>query len=146
MRGIDSDRGSRSPELFLLNDGAVSTLLKELTQQRLSGYYFLPSVYDSEDDLGYVVLLREVKHLSRSAAAAIAAGIDRTEVSDRNGSLDLDFGIESFAMPIGEISSPAIEHILQTFAQLFGRIGLDDLSTDFLHAIWSRRPVLGRKA
>jgi len=38
----------------------------------------------------------------------------------------IDFTLTDFAMPIGEIVSPYVEHLLQTFSHLFGRIGLPD--------------------
>ena len=38
----------------------------------------------------------------------------------------LVIGHDDLAMPVIEIGSPTIEHILQSFSQLFGRIGVED--------------------
>lgn len=126
--------------LYAINEKQSSSLLKELVQQKITGFYFLPSVYDSNDDVGYVINLREVRHISRMAAQKIADGLDASEGRAFCAENGLSFEVEDFAMPIGELSSPAVEHVLQTFSNLFGRIGLDDPPKSYVEQICARRP------
>jgi hypothetical protein len=124
-------------------------LLKELTQQRLNGYYFLPSIIPDQEAPGHVVLLRQVQHIPRDLAARIGSGLseeiyaldckERAEFSDR-----LSYAVEKFAMPIGALSSPHVEHLMQVFSTLFVRIGLPDLDSTYLDSIWGNQPSVGR--
>lgn len=134
------NRSNNSADLYKCNEKMSSSLLGDLSAQKISGFYFLPSVYDSNDDAGYVLLLREVSHLSRQAALAVASGFDGTKQPELGAQYGLNFDFEPFSMPIGEVPSPNVEHILQAFAQLFGRIGLADLPRDYLNKIVARRP------
>jgi hypothetical protein len=125
--------------LWSLNDKESSKLLKDLAQQRLTGHYFLQSIEERGDQAGYVILLREVRSLPSSIATKIAQGLDVTGAS-QSETTHLSFTQESFAMPIGELLSPAVEHVLQSFSSLFGRIGLDDLDDRYITEIAQRRP------
>lgn len=81
---------------------------------------------------GYVALLREVKHIPRELALAIASGLDadaylalqqqQPECAGR-----LAVGKDDFSLPLGILRSPDIEHLMQEFSWLFGRIGIEDL-------------------
>src|SRR6266496_520959 len=44
----------------------------DLTKQALNGYYFLPQIEPGGDSLGYVVLLREVRHIPRVLSQHVA--------------------------------------------------------------------------
>ena len=115
-------------------------MLRELVLQRLNGYYFLQSVEDDGDEQGYVIVLREVNNLTRRLAQKIANGLDKDEAKSIPESTVLNFGNELFAMPIGELKSPVVEHVLQIFSNLFGRIGVDDPPKAYLDSISTRRP------
>jgi hypothetical protein len=139
-----SNRSTVSADLISEYDGIVRNCIKELMQHRMTGYYFLPNIVPDEPETGFVVLLREVTHLPRQLARLIAAGVDMTDqafVDNKSWLAYVDFVSESFAMPIGEIKSPQIEHLMQTFAQLFGRIGLPDLKKDLIDRISDIRPL-----
>lgn len=121
------------------------TMLKELAQNRLTGYYFLQSISDDGEGTGFVALMREVSRLPRELARRIAAGLEPTDkcfTTNHAWSTYVSFEHEPFAMPIGEIPSPAIEHLLQSFSTLFGRIGLDDIEASYLAKIVERRPTV----
>lgn len=118
-------------------------MLKELVLNRLSGYYFLPRAYEDEHPTGYVVLMREVAHLPRALATKISRGLsegDACFTTYPSWTHHLSFRHEDFAMPIGEMPSPEIEHVLQSFSFLFGRIGLPDPDTGYLADVCARRP------
>ena len=116
-------------DMFDQCDALARNVVRELIHHKLSGYYFLPKVEHGSEETGFVALLREVNHLPRQLALLIAGGFDATshEFSQHPEWLTyIDFTLTDFAMPIGEIVSPYVEHLLQTFSHLFGRIGLPD--------------------
>jgi hypothetical protein len=117
--------------------------VRELANHKLAGYYFLPKLETDGNETGFVALLREVNHLPRKLARLIAGGLDATSegLSDQSHWLALvDFTHSDFAMPVGEITSPQVEHLLQTFSHLFGRIGLPDPERAKVDAFCAIRP------
>ena len=121
---------------------ANGSLLVECLQQRLAGYYFLPTIECSTaaGNAGYVVLLREVRHLPRVLAESIASGLDlegyeRLCANDKNCIGKLRIGPNDFTMPLGVLRSPEIEHLMQEFSLLFGRIGVDDLDPTYVRSL-----------
>ncbi|WP_156115946.1 hypothetical protein [Bosea sp. UNC402CLCol] len=135
-----SEDKSRCSELYSINEKLSSNLLKELIHQKLSGLYFLSSIEFDGDSTGYVILLREVQSIPRTLAQLIASGLDRDEASSMPYHRMISFDHAPFAMPIGELKSPAVEHVLQTFSTLFGRIGLDDPPKSYVEEMCTRRP------
>jgi hypothetical protein len=124
-------------------------LMKEITQQRLNGYYFLPSTTPQQEAAGHVVLLRQVQHIPRDLAARVGGGLSEDEylVACRETATTpdrLSFKAEKFAMPIGSLPSPHIEHLMQAFSVLFVRIGLPDLDPNYLDSIWDTQPSVER--
>lgn len=120
-----------------------SGLLKDLINQRLTGYYFLPSVEHKGKEEGHVVLLREIRHLPSALATLIAAGTELAEV--QNAKTEpyehagcMDFAIDDFSCPVGQIDSPHIEHVMQVFSTLFARIGLPDPKADLHNDLWAQ--------
>ena len=112
---------------WLLNvyDKEVGDLVKNLVNNKIASYYFLPNVTEDDDKEGHVVLLRESAFLPRRIASAIANGVERPISKNAEIESYLSFKFDDFAMPVGIIPSPNIEHLLQTFSHLFGRIGVD---------------------
>ena len=118
-------------EISSLSKKTAEKLVKELWSNQIAGYYFLSHIGETEhpSSSGYVVLLREVHHVSRSLAIAIASG-----VSAESGTFDAlpsqvcDFSVFDFACPTAKLKSPWIEHLMQQFSLLFSRIGLPDPS------------------
>lgn len=118
-------------------------LFDDLLKGRLTGFYFLPAVEFNGPDDGFVVLLREVRHLPRMVARAVGAGaaIPLNEPDVAALSPHLSFSPVDFAMPIGQLPSPLIEHVMQSFTMLFSRIGLDDLPAPYLSGVWGRLAI-----
>ncbi|WP_370155337.1 hypothetical protein [Bradyrhizobium ottawaense] len=130
-------------DLFEHCETIVQNLVKELIHHRLAGYYFLPRLEADSEDTGFVILLREVSHLPRDLARLIATGLDATNalLPTRSHWLAyIDFTLSDFAMPVGELTSPQVEHLLQTFSHLFGRIGLPDPDNAKVEALCAVRP------
>lgn len=118
----------------------IENLVRRLSRHEVLGHYFLEKIAEGDDTAkGYVCLLREVVTLPRSIAERIGKGLDRNTYKDlcvgdtvSNG---LTIGQDDLSMPIIEIGSPTIEHILQSFAQLFGRIGVADPADEVIGGI-----------
>lgn len=125
------------------------TLIKELAAQKLNGYYFLETVTSENKPTGYIVLLREVRHIPRELAYWIANGLSKSEYEAayaQNKELfgRLSFCEEEVSMPMGLLQSPDIEHLMQVFSFLFSRIGLPDLDPKYVNEIWERQPSVER--
>lgn len=116
----------------------VSTLVRELINNKVPSFYYLPSVTEENENVGYVILLRESAFLPRQIAKEVACGVDRPVIKNSVLEVNLSFLHDDFAMPVGQIPSPHIEHILQTFSYMFGRIGLQDYDESLVSEICSR--------
>ena len=117
----------------------IEEIVKRLSRHLLSGYYFLERVDANEKESpGYVCLLREVASVPRTVAQSIGRGLSLSQYQDEfptERQLALSFEHDDLAMPVSEISSPTIEHILQMFAFLFTRIGIEDPVEKVIDAI-----------
>ena len=130
-------------DLFDRCEPFARTVVKELIHHKHAGYYFLPRIEAGSEDSGFIALLREVNHLPRELARLIAIGMDASNSnlsSNPHWLTYVDFTASDFAMPIGEIKSPEVEHLLQTFSHLFGRIGLPDPDKAKVEALCEVRP------
>ena len=121
--------------------GLRRALLKELVTQKLTGYYFLRFISPDLRDSGYVIIMREIRHLPKAIADLVAAGavieeIEAANIEPYEHQSCLDFGTEDFAYPIGQIDSPYVEHVMQNFSMLFARIGLPDFDAGLYEGLW----------
>lgn len=134
---------------FSAFDNLKSAVIEELVRHKLAGYYFLPCVYPNDQCHGYVALLREATFVPRNLASFIARGVDKHTIeSDHLAGTSncLNFTVDDFSMPISQIPSPEIEHILQSFSMMFGRIGLDDPDPGLINDLRTRVPERARAA
>lgn len=142
---IGSSNDSRRFVMLANNHGSHrDTLISELTNQRLNGYYFLPCVEHNGSDSGYVIRLREVQRIPRVFAEKIAIGLSREDyvtlsTDDPRLNGPFNFSRAELAMPVGCISSPILEHIMQSFSSLFCRIGLPDLDPKYIATLWEKQ-------
>ncbi|WP_132311063.1 hypothetical protein [Martelella mediterranea] len=119
----------------------VEALVRQLSRHQVLGHYFLEKISEEEDGsaTGYVCLLREVITLPRSVAERLGRGLDQGTYQSICAGEVFENGLciqkNDLAMPVVEIGSPTIEHILQSFAQLFGRIGVADPVEDVIGGI-----------
>jgi hypothetical protein len=146
--GLSSKLGKGQLRAIIDSYSGISrALIMELTSNALNGFYFLPRIAPDGDDLGYVVILREVRHLPRTLARLVAQGLSQAGYEDLcKLKLDLSerlrFAATDFAMPIGLLASPAIEHLVQVFSLLFSRIGLEDMDGSYRESLLMRQPIL----
>jgi len=118
----------------------VENLVRRLSRHDVLGHYFLERILDDGDhSKGYVCLLREVVTLPRNVAERIGKGLDQATYHSICSEMVFGSGLsiapDDLAMPVVEIGSPTIEHILQSFSQLFGRIGVADPVKDVIEGI-----------
>lgn len=107
----------------------VEKLTKELIQQKLGEYYFLNQldVLSKESKTGGVVLLRHMQTIDSEAMSLIVGGVLKEDFSKYSLlQRALTFDHEPICMVTGVLRSPDIEHLMQSFASLFVRIGLVD--------------------
>lgn len=116
-------------EIAKYNEKCCEKILKELWSNQLSGYYYLSSIGNTEysSTSGYVILLREVRHIPKIMAEKISCGIFLEE-EDINILAQSNFNkaVFDFVSITGVLKSPWIEHLLQNFSIMFSRIGLPD--------------------
>ncbi|WP_408951128.1 hypothetical protein [Lysobacter sp. Hz 25] len=108
---------------------SLSSVVSDLLSHKLTSHYYLESIgnlTESKSDLGYVATLREVRYLPRDIALALADGIIRESAPNPHYS-QLNFNCFDFAYPIAQLDSPWVEHFMQAFCTMFGRIGLTDI-------------------
>lgn len=131
-------------DMFATSEQTVTKVIAELIHQKLAGYYFLSRLEVGADETGFVVLLREVNHLPRPLALLIAGGMEAEHeelMAHKEWLANVDFKHADFAMPVSEITSPSVEHLLQTFSHLFGRIGLPDPQKTLVDSLCGVRPL-----
>lgn len=121
---------------------SVESVVKDLISHKLAGYYFLPSLgglTENPSQKGYVVLLREVHHMSREGVSRLAEGISK-DAATTPPTQGLCFDCFDFIYPVAELVSPWTEHLMQSFCNLFGRIGVADIDKKVLTQILGDLP------
>ncbi len=124
--------------LFASKTSIIQSVATELISHKQSGYYFLPDIgqlTEHPSSHGYVVILREVRTIYRETVQLVIEGLSKDKVDPEKKTTGLSFDIFDFAYPIAELRSPWIEHLLQAFCTMFGRIGVDDIDRSMAAAI-----------
>jgi hypothetical protein len=106
----------------------INAVIKDLLSHKMAGYYYIPDfekLTENASQLGYVVLLREVHHLNKGAVKPLINGITKRDIGTPPQGLCFD--CFDFVYPVAEIQSPWVEHLMQAFCTLFGRIGITDI-------------------
>lgn len=119
----------------------IRQLVKDLFDHKVLGYYFLERLYPNVEAEGFVCLLREGSSLPKEIAEELANGLSAERWSElahqglqgRFEFLDLDL-----AGPVTQLGSPTIEHVMQSYANLFGRIGIADPRAEDLDLVINR--------
>lgn len=104
--------------------------VKEIIENKVLEYYFI------DDVPGYgscVINLRDVSHLDSAVASQISRGIEFDALSGEQKQAIRAINAKTvggMAYLVGSVRSPFIELIMQRFADLFTRIGVDDPCAD----------------
>lgn len=116
-------------ELKVLYDNERKSIIKKLFNNSYEAYYYLENIDYNEQQQknrkNYVVLLTEVFSLPLSIKKEIENGIDLKKKSD----LQVFFGNDREVFPLSTLRSPYIEHLIQSFVNLF-RVGIDRADTE----------------
>jgi hypothetical protein len=130
----------------------IETEANLLLKGKVQDFYFLDDVEgirgstQNHQTSGFVVLLRDVRSISRELAFSIAVGIDEHQldllkINDQTAH-QLVLDEDGYAYPTGELLSPFIEQLLQNFSILFGRIGTKDVPNIYSECVqkllWSQ--------
>lgn len=137
----------RASSLF---PGVAAGLATEVIKNKITGLYFIEKIDPLGEDRGYVIMLRNISRIPQSLGRAIECGLDASDYkeyinTDITASGCLDFSAFDYCMPVSQISSPYVEHIMQAFSAVFSRIGVDDLSKSYIDTLWVRQNVGGVK-
>lgn len=125
----------------------LAKLIDELVRQQLGGYYFIEQVDVNGEDRGFVVLVREIQVIPKKLAHLIMDGLDShmfstlcQTVPEFKGRLQIK--ANDVSMPVGIVRSPNVEHLMQSFALLFSRIGVVDITSGYVGSLLSRQPSI----
>lgn len=135
---LASHTPSEAKKMISENLGLYHGLVKELVGNGVAEFHYLDEVEFGKEPSGHVALFREIRFVPSHVASKILDGIDNKEfaVLERNGAGGMRFLTEDdYAMPIGLLRSPFIEFLMQRLMNLFGRIGVADLSQRRIDAL-----------
>ncbi|TDW69015.1 hypothetical protein EDF57_101909 [Novosphingobium sp. PhB55] len=127
-----------SLEYLSSNDGIYKSVIKELINNGIAEFHYIQKSYSGEETRGYVALMREIRFISSSLGKKIAIGLDVNEFDAEKDSYAPGLNHvrfskdQDFAMPLSCISSPLIELVMQRFANLFSRIGVEDIPKEWI--------------
>ena len=112
------------------NTVTVDTVVKELSGNRLSGFYLLRDMPTLNNDASnYVALLREIHHIPTKLTREMVAGLSKEVWTGRGNDrmrCPKFAATDDLAAPVAKLKSPWIEHVMQSFTMLFARIGVVD--------------------
>ena len=115
----------------------ITTEANQLLLGKMQDFYFIEDVEgvrggaQVSQNLGFVVLLRDIRTISRDLALLVADGIDSQQFDNLKNNdqtiHQLALNEDGFLCPVGELKSPFIEQLLQNFSILFGRVGTKEV-------------------
>ncbi|WP_133987260.1 hypothetical protein [Pseudodesulfovibrio indicus] len=133
ITNYDFDSPSATTTLTEIATPQIKDVLKRLFNHNLQGYYFLEKTEATGDSTGYVLLLREVRMIPDKLMKLVAQGLTQDEAKAMGIEHHIQFSENwDMAYPIGKLVSPTIEHVMQTFALLFSRIGVEDINDQYI--------------
>jgi hypothetical protein len=125
---------------------SASKKVTELMENKVLDAHFLPVIRPEErlrEGAGYVVLFRQIVALPGQLAVRIANGV----ASEKDLPGDLVQQAQQFitypAGLVANICSPHVEHIMQRFSNVFGRIGVQDCSQPYKDRLASQYSFKG---
>ena len=117
----------------------VENVIQRLSRHAVLGHYFFETLSpDTQHSVGYICLLREVSTLPKLIGEQLGSGLTESDcrhIGSEPSSTGLSFDEVDMAMPVVEVGSPTIEHLLQSFSTLFGRIGVPDPVDEHITAV-----------
>lgn len=108
--------------------GPKKELLKEIAANKNLNYYLLEGVEDF-----WLIRMRELNRLTPSVLIRLQNGIDSKLTDHELSENDICQYEDELFLPLYEIKSPYIEHIMQHFLSSFNRIGIEDMHKDVIN-------------
>ncbi|WP_303852590.1 hypothetical protein [Seleniivibrio woodruffii] len=112
----------------------VTPFMKRIFKNDVAGHYFLPSIFYNDFE-GYIILLREIRHINADICKLFPTGFKIQSPDDDLIKKEIVKNSNEEIYPLAVINSPYIEHIMQSFALLFMRIGVDDLPDTYTNKL-----------
>lgn len=109
-------------------DGPKKEVFREIAANKNLNYYLLEGV----DDF-WLVRMRELNRLTPSVLFKLQNGIDSKLTDQELLENDICQYEGELFLPLYEIQSPYIEHIMQHFLSSFNRIGVEDMHKDVIN-------------
>ncbi len=124
-------------DLSVIPDKKFKKELKDLTENKTEGFFLIDEVVDHNDRgkiLGpYVVLLREVHHMSSYTSDLIKSGCNHDDFLGKENTLrSLIIEPGGLSYVLCNVKSPYIELIMQRFSNLFTRIGVTNPASNMV--------------
>lgn len=151
LAAVETSRANQGSCLSWLTENrlkSIRQLVKDLFDHKVVGYYLLERLHPSAEVEGFVCLLREGSSLPKEIAEELANGLS----AERSGELvhqgaqgKFEFLDLDLACPVAQLGSPTIEHIMQSYANLFGRIGIADPKSEDLDLLINRLLIATEK-
>lgn len=111
-------------QLIKKYEGPKKTILKEIVMNKNLNYYLI----ETAEDRLYIIRMRELNRIQSSLFNQLRNGIDYQLTNGELLENDICQFNEYILMPLYEVKSPFIEHIMYHFLQSFNRIGIEDMS------------------
>ncbi|NTC83378.1 hypothetical protein [Agrobacterium tumefaciens] len=135
---LSSNTHEKAQKLIADNIGVYHGLVKELVGNSVADFHYLDQIEYGKEPTGHVALLREIRFMPSRIATKIVEGIDRNDYSNLEsvGAGGMRFRTDDdYAMPVGLLKSPFVEFLMQRLMNLFGRIGVTDVSQQRIDAL-----------
>lgn len=113
-------------------------IIADLYGNNIGNYYVLESWDTNDTKSDYVVvLLRDVRRLTFAMGKKIAKGLEKVNINENDWLYnDLNCNVnDDFYYPLTILSSPYMEHLIQSFFHNFGRIGIENLDRDCMNSL-----------
>lgn len=131
-------------ELYQKYNTIGKQIITDLYGNNIGNFYVLESwdVSDTKSDY-VIVLLRDVRRITFPIGKKIAKGLEKDDLIETDWlNNDLDQNVsDNFYYPLATLSSPYMEHLIQSFFHNFGRIGIENLERDVTNLLFEQTKV-----
>lgn len=135
---------SNITELYQKYNSVGKQIISDLHGNNIGNFYVLESWDTSDTQSEYmIVLLRDVRRITFSIGEKIAKGLEKDDLGESDWlNNDLDQNVsENFYYPLTILTSPYMEHLIQSFFHNFGRIGIENMERDVTNLLFEQTKV-----
>lgn len=131
-------------ELYQKYNSVGKQIISDLHGNNIGNFYILESWNASDTKCDYmIVLLRDVRRITFSIGEKMAKGLEKDNLVEADWlNNDLDQNVmDDFYYPLTILSSPYMEHLIQSFFHNFGRIGIENMEKDVTNLLFEQTKV-----